>query len=317
MKNSRNGRKQMLAKKGVETEKFLSLQFGDRNYCIKGEDRITIQRVLQKFDATDMAAEKEVRVIEDKAIETEKKVEENSVVKAIMSDGYTFNSKTDGRFITAKTLTLLYSNESNSFSSAYWRENLVELHKTKYMFTVMRDELTKREKIRKNRDVEAERLSNMFFSDELIASVIKRYINKLSKSKKRFDKKLQDVAEKSINCMVHFLERGNLLECVVYIINSIELHKEFQTTYALDSDWLDTYKAKGAYFTLLNLVKFHGIVIDNGCDRDESLATIEEWLVEYAKDNELWRLQGDLVYALNLAANRDALAAVLELLKIK
>lgn len=57
----------------------------------------------------------------------------------------------------------------------------------------------------------------------------------------------------------------------------------------------DAYKGSGAYFTMKNLILFHGASFKNGCvkmNQRKSLSYLEEKAIEYAASNEGWRLFG-------------------------
>lgn len=67
----------------------------------------------------------------------------------------------------------------------------------------------------------------------------------------------------------------------------------FKNDMAMSMSFKDAYKGSGAYFTMKNLILFHGASFKNGCVKigeKQSLALLERKAVEYAEEG--WRMFG-------------------------
>lgn len=236
------------------------------------------------------------------------------VAKNIMDDGYVFNRRTDGRFVTAQTFRMLtqptynWETKTNEYG---WDAYLRNRYGYMYQFDMMLDEVHRLARMEKDNDPEFGRLSR-FFTKEVVYETCNHYMRRLRKYVKnqptrtckgvpyRKLNKYGNVYIRDLNTKVYFpltAALNALQRAKTYLELELKLKVFMKEMCKLPhntpkcSQWKDAFKGKGAYVTLLNIVKFHGVnVIDNmgkPLDTCGSVAYIESLLDEY--DGEYWR----------------------------
>lgn len=242
---------------------------------------------------------------------------DDDVVKQIKEKGYIFNPRTDGRWVCAQTFKMLNSSSYNPGINGYeygWNAYLRNNYPYMYQFKMMKDELHKLAKMEQSNDPEFEKLSR-FFTKEVVVETCKHYIRQLNKFIK--NQKVRhcngkpyvklawpygDVFIDDLECRIF-----NVLNANLYVItiskNYIELeynliafmkHMCKLPDYTPKCEqWKTAFKGKGAYLTLLNIVKFHGCKVINYetaevLNRDDSVAYIENLLDTY-HSKEYWK----------------------------
>ena len=242
-------------------------------------------------------------------------VSDDLIVKDILDKGYVFNSRTDGRFVTAQTFKMLNEKSYNWKLKKYefgWDAYLRNCYGFMYQFDMMLDELHKLAKMERDIDPEFARLSS-FFTKEVVYETCKHYIHKLKKFiKNQPTRKCKGVPyvklNKYGNVFIKDLELRvyRRLELALFNVqnarNYTELEKELKAFMNLmvklpydtpkASAWKDAFKGKGAYVTLLNIIKFHGVVVQNYetkeiLDTYGSVAYVESLLDTYK--NQYWK----------------------------
>lgn len=252
------------------------------------------------------------------------------IVQGIMDAGYVFNSHIDGRFVTAQTFKMLkeksYNPKTRQWESG-WDAYLRNSYSYMYQFDMMLDELHRLAKMQRDNDSEFERLSS-FFTKKVVYETCNHYIRQLKKyisnQKTRKCKgvpyvtlnKYGYVFIKDLDSKVYFKLRTALND-INNSSNYTELEKNlkafikamvklpYDTPKA--SIWKDAFKGKGAYVTLLNIVKFHDVKVvsyETGelLNRDDSVVYVEGKLVDYR--NQYWKFH-ELLKATIEANNFD------------
>jgi hypothetical protein len=231
------------------------------------------------------------------------------IVQNIMKNGYLYNYKTDGRFVAAVTFKMLNGISYNYKTKQHetgWDAYLRNNYPYMYQFEAMSDELHRLSKMEKDNDSEFALLSN-FFTKDVVYQTCKHYINQLRKYiNNQPTRKCQGKPYKKLNKYgnvfvsdLHGRVYGKL-ECALSKIKYANNYKELEDSLKIFmgimvklpyntpkcSQWKDAFKGIGAYKTLNNIVKHHGVVLTNYetgeiLNRDESIAYIESLLTKY------------------------------------
>ena len=244
-------------------------------------------------------------------------ISNDEIVKNIKEKGYVFNPRTDGRWVCAQTFKMLNSSSYNPGINGYehgWNAYLRNNYPYMYQFKMMKDELHKLAKMEQSNDPEFEKLSR-FFTKDVVIETCKHYIKQLNKFIK--NQKIRHCNGKPYvklawpygDVFIDDLEYRifNVLNADLYVItiskNYIDL--KYNLTAFMKhmcklpdytpkcEQWKTAFKGKGAYLTLLNIVKFHGCEVINYetaevLDRDDSVAYIENLLDTY-RPSEYWK----------------------------
>lgn len=267
MKDSRENRLETLRLNGVDTLKFYNL-----NLSLPVGSTVEIKvngKNISDFD-----------------IETE------NTVKEIMSSKYIYNPRVDGRFVAAQTFRMI--------NSPYGFNECVKRMSYMYQFTMMLDELHRLSVMEKHNDPEFTIMKNFFTKKVVVETCehymknLKRYIEntKVRKCKgipyvrleKYGDVFCSDIQKRVYNSLelqinrirdsLDYYDMEHKLRHFVYLMNKLPEY------YPKCSAWKDTYKGKGAYMTLNNIVKHHGVTLTNyetgeKLNQEESLAYLE------------------------------------------
>lgn len=242
---------------------------------------------------------------------------DDDVVKQIKEKGYVFNPRTDGRWVCAQTFKMLNSSSYNPGINGYeygWNAYLRNNYPYMYQFKMMKDELHKLSKMEQSNDPEFEKLSR-FFTKDVVVETCKHYIRQLNKFIK--NQKIRHCKVKPYVKLAYpygdvFIDD---LECRIFTVLSADLYvitiskNYIELEYNLTAfmkhmcklpdytpkceQWKTAFKGKGAYLTLLNIVKFHGCEVINYetaevLNRDDSVAYIENLLDTY-HSKEYWK----------------------------
>lgn len=300
-------RMQILAEAGQDTSKYFNLSLN--NVPVGIPVQVNIGGMM--YDLTPCN------------VETDEHFDE--VCKNILDNGFVFNRRTDGRFVVAQTFKMLNAISFNSKTRQCedgWDACLRNEYGYMYQFEMMKDELKRLAKMERDNDPEFARLSR-FFTKEVVIKTCEHYIKQLKKhvdgltydetGKKRKLKKhrgmeyihLSGIAGQDYRGNVHVKDLDivysplnkylyNMRNCKTYK----DLHEElcdfmkFMPELNFDTPkcgaWKDAFKAKGAYVTLLNIIKFHGVTINPEMDVYRNINYVEDFAKTHR--NELWRL---------------------------
>ena len=282
MKNSRENRMETLNKAGVNTNNFFNLQM---SVPVGSNVTITIDGVPYEINSSN-----------------------DAIVKQIMDEGYIYNAKVDGRWVCAKTFAMINGVSYNWKTKQYEKgfdACLRNNYPFMYEFQMMVDELHRLSKM-ENNDPEFELLKN-FFNKEVVVETCKHYINQLKKFiKKQPTRKCKgepycklnkygNVFNKDLNEKVYNkLDRALTEICNAHNYKELEfaLRKFVGIAPKLPFDTpkcsagKDAFKGKGGFMTLNNIIKHHGVTVQNYesgefLNRDESLMYVENLVNAY------------------------------------
>lgn len=237
------------------------------------------------------------------------------IVQNIMNAGYVFNPRTDGRFVCAATFKMLNGSTYNTKTRQWedgWDAYLRNGYPYMYQFDMMLDELHKLAKMERNNDPEFARLSS-FFTKQVVYETCKQYIRQLKKfvNKQKVRKcqgvpyvklnRYGNVFKKDLNKTIYNKLDGTLVNIknsndYTSLERNLKAFMNYMCKLPYEtpkcSQWKDAFKGKGSYLTLLNIVKFHNVTVQNYetgeiLDRDGSVAYIESLIDTYR--GEYWR----------------------------
>ena len=290
MKNKKEQRMETMRKAGLNTSKFFNLSV---DVPIGSKIEIKIDGVPYVIDSAN-----------------------DKIIKDILEKGYVFNSKTDGRWITAQTFKLFNSRVYNQKTKEYeygWDASVRLGYNYMYQFSMMFDEMHRLAKMEKSNDPEFERLSK-FFTKEVVYETCNDYIRKLKKYVRNqkirkckgepyiklnkygniFIKDLYENVYNSLEdalVVINDSKNYKMIEFALKRFMSIQCKLPYNTPKSVV--WKTAFKGKGAYLTLLNIIKFHNVTVQNYetgelLDRDRSIAYVESLLNVY-NPNEYWK----------------------------
>ncbi len=234
---------------------------------------------------------------------------DDPVMKAILEAGTVPNRDLFRRWVMAQVFRGLSYNGYRGKGFTDW----VHSHGYNYTWKMVMEEMRVQAKLIR-KDSENFRARNRWFNSDVIISMMNDYIDNLRKEIK--DKKVRHckgVPYIRINRKDIFLSdvEKKIISPLRGIIMDVEMHKNsadrvynclcgfcnimeklgFDT--AQSSAWMDAYKGAGAYFTMKNMILFHGCKFYNDgkwMDKKESLKYLEQKAEEYK--GEGWRLFG-------------------------
>ena len=243
----------------------------------------------------------------------------DEIVKDILDKGYVFNSRVDGRFLTAQTFRMLTEESYNYKKDKYekgWDAYLRNYYGYMYQFEMMLDEVHKLAKMEKNNDPEFAAWK-CFFTKDVVYNTCKHYIYQLKKFANKqpvrkckgeryvklnkygdvFNKDLYSKVYKSLEMTLVAIKASSnykMLEDALKEFVKLQCKLPYDTPKC--SDFKDAFKGKGAYVTLRNIVRFHNCYVINYetgelLDREGSLKYIDSLLEvnrgQYWKYHEL------------------------------
>lgn len=298
-------RMETLQKAGVNTQNFLNLHLK-----VPTGAKIEIKVNDENYFISDGKLHKNKNSVLCEEKDSAK--DEDSVVSNILENGYVFNSRTDGKWVVAQTFNMLnfpsYNYSKRETERPDWNAYLRNNYSYMYQFSMMKDELKKLAKMQKDGDPEFYKLSS-FFTKKVVVDTCEHYVKQLRKYIKNKPEK---------HCKgepyIHLPKYGDVftkdLPERVYIhltvwLNNLKYcednnYAEIKAAYAMfyknlirlpfDTPkcpaWKEAFKGKGAYVTLLNLIKFHDVLVQDYetkaiYNRDQSVRYVESLLVTY------------------------------------
>lgn len=209
--------------------------------------------------------------------------ENDPILNEIITDGYVRNTKLFRRFVMGQMFSMLnyvsYDKKDKGYNACLRR-----MYGYNYTFNMMLEEIRVLSKL-EARDKETFEERVHFFDKNVVAAVMEDYLEKL---KKYVDKlpnhKCKGVPYKKIkseNIFVDDLDK-KLYAPVRSYIYKVKIAKNYAEVYkvlsafmskrrfiklpyntAKSKVWIDAYKGSGAFYTLKNLVMYHGCKIYN------------------------------------------------------
>lgn len=200
---------------------------------------------------------------------------EDTIANQIIEDGYVRNTKLHRRFVMAQMFHALNYKSYDGRREGY--NEWLKMHGLKYSFDMMLEEIRVLGKL-EARDTETFMERSHFFTKDVICKVMEDYITELKKYVENLpSKNCKGIPYKRIKSRDVFVED---LDKKVYAplrsyIHSMRYYSNYNDIYrivknfmndmiALPCDtpkskaWIDAYKGEGAFYTLKNLVMFHG-----------------------------------------------------------
>lgn len=231
----------------------------------------------------------------------------------INNDGYVRNSHLWRRWITAQTFKMLNSKDG---WDSYVRKNI----SWKYCFTQMRNEFNAQYAMLKDNDIDEFNTRNHFFNKDTLVALIKNYL-------RQFQKVYRKGKLKGVKDLATMLDKVDVFEKTLYMAehcDSTDLYRlRFIARSMLDiyiklpmetplcPEWKNAYRGSGAYYTLKNLIMWHGVKIkvdDHFLDTHSSLEFLNNSY--YNAGLDFWKLH-ELLKA-TIADNNFDLAKSIE-----
>lgn len=258
-----------------------------------------------------MKLSERIRILEEAGIDTSKynlKISgievEIDAVNSIVEDKQVDNKKLFRRWITAQTFKMLNSESFNNKKGCMesgWDAYLRNCYDYKYQFTMMLEELKTLSKLY-NTDKDEFNERSHFFNKDVVVATCNHYIAQLTKyvyQKQKDGKiklaqygcvKVDDIDDLFIDKLRNIIENielsENYNEMYICLKQFMRVMNKLPYETPKCSEWKASFKGNGAYYTLKNLIMFHGITLE-GMNKNESLDTLNILLEEYK--GEYWK----------------------------
>lgn len=294
MKNNRETRMEILTNAGINTNKYFAIPDG-----MKEGDKFTV-----KIDENG-----NMIIVKDTGIESV-----NEVMNQIIEDGYVKNSKLHRRFVMAQMFHALNykswrishgGNKSNTGFDAWLRDKGYD-----YSLNMMLEECRVLGKI-EEKDKETFEERAKFFSKDIVAAIVAEHIVKVQEYIGTFKTKnckgvpyvtvhgkhifVADLNKKVYDPMRRYIYKILNAKSYneVYKVLKEFIYKSPRVPYDTDMSkvFVNAYKANGAYYTLKNLIMFHGCTV-GVFDRESSLTYIKNVSSINMSSGEGWKMLG-------------------------
>ncbi len=289
MLNNRENRMEILKNNGIETGKYFSfklpegLKAGSQISIIVNEDGVVaIPEVMQNTD--NLKTEMSNVIKEDKVKTT---LDNYNKICSEITNGYVRNSKLHRRWVMAQMFRMLNYKSWNGKTGydVYMKERLDYT----YQFEMVLNELWTLNKLKKEDFAEYEKRSR-FFTTSVIMELCNDYSDKLNKEINKAKLKrcrselyktlpnnkdvfINEIEGKVTNPITHeidlikndFIKEDytNAYRDLNYFVNRYVKKYKLQFNTPKCKTWKDAYKGAGAYYTLMNMVKFHDCFIED------------------------------------------------------
>ena len=246
-------------------------------------------------------------------------IENDPVAQKIMENGYVKNTMIFRRWIFAQTMRLLNYKSWSNPNRTGWECGVKDLYSYNYQFEMMLEEIRVLAILQKE-DTEAFEERSHFFNGDVVVWTLRdyynrlqKYINKQAREKKRCYKGqpyvklarygsvlIKDLREKVYNPMEQAIAHveyeanygtyASMYHHLRIFVKDYYNKLPHQTTKC--NVWKDAFKGSGAFYSLLNAVRFHeGFITDDngikyyGLEADKYLHTLLDG--EYKHD--VWK----------------------------
>jgi len=281
------------------------------NTMSKAENRLAsllAMGIVSKEEIMDVPNNQD-NILQDMGITLPKKdTPENTheIAERIRKSGYSRDPRLARRWIMAQVLRGLNSN--NGFTDFMKRKGI------DYQWKMLINELVDQERMERHRDTECLEERQLFFNEQTIQTImleqykeIKGYIHELPTRK--YERKpykeiprhgyvyLDEISEECLAPMWNVTKKltfGDSISkqrAVVEEFNRVRIR--IPDTCQQSYTWQDSFKAAGAYFTMKNMLCYHGCTLEglSGTKAVSRLLTIAR---EYMKEREGYCLMGML-----------------------
>lgn len=266
MKNTRENRVATMQAAGIDTKKYFSINLPEG---LKPGSMISL--VIDENGKPAIAAD-----TTEKEIKIDTELEQYNYIVSQIKNGYVRNSKLHRRWVMAQMFRMLNS-------SIGYNEYLKRRYDYTYQFKMLIDELNVLGHLQKE-DLEEFKDRSSFFNKNVVIALCNDYYEKLKKAVNNLpEKKCKGKPYKRINGYNIYVEDLND-KLYIPILNSIigiqyctsykalsnllrNFVRIFVNRYTLPYDtnkcaaWVDAYKGAGAYYTMMNMAKFHNCFI--------------------------------------------------------
>lgn len=231
-------------------------------------------------------------------INSNNQVEITGVAHQVIEDRQVEN-KAFRRWIAAQTFKML---EQPTFNYETWKREqgwdsyLRNHYVYGYQFTMLAEELKTLAKLEILDKAEFEERSNFFTKGAVIATC-DDYVNKFTKYYNEYkDKdgvcKLQRygkvdkeqfivIRNKMIEIVEDMYEAENYGELYAYFKKFMKVYNKLPADTKKCSAWKEAFKGSGAYYTLKNIILYHGVLLDGCRTKDESMEMLNGLLGLY------------------------------------
>lgn len=279
-----------MAENGLDFSKFysmnLNIPLGSTVELKIDGKKIDVSKLNKGFNnSVDSGFETDVSTTEN-ATENDKSCKTDEILQKISNSGYVKNTHLWRRWITAQTFKML--NYKNGWD-AYLRKNI----SWKYCFSQISDEFYAQYRMISDSDFDEFAIRNHFFNKNTFIALIKDYIRQFEKC--CYKGKIQiagveldrienfkDILQKVENCSDTDLYR---LHCLSKNMYWLQVRLPIGTP--LSSVWKNAYRGTGAYYTLKNLIMWHGVSIykdDHPMNTYSSLRYLNQKLNDFGSD---------------------------------
>lgn len=195
--------------------------------------------------------------------------EDDPIVNELSKGGFIRNNELFRRWITAQTFKLLKDKYG-------WTHAVRSTYDIKYAYKQTREELMTLCKL-ENKRVSKNDKRFSFFTLPAMKDIICDFID---------DALFIDWQRKeTMKCNIYRATSYNAL------FGMFPYNLKFTKHCSIPSLWVNTFKGAGAFYTLQNVVRTHGLVLTGCSDMNESLATIDKMyneIVKYTPSERRW-----------------------------
>jgi hypothetical protein len=198
------------------------------------------------------------------------KDENDPILTEISKGGFIRNPELFRRWITAQTFALLKDCKG-------WTHAVRNRFNTRYVFRQTREELFLQIKLQK-KGIKNDKRFTFFTLDSM-----KRIFEELAGLNNYFNyDKAKEVQNK--------IRSVDTLEELVRVVQSYDWYFSCHCNF-FPRSWLNSYKGAGAYYTLQNIIRTHGMILPGCNDMAESLTKVEKIykeILEYIPSARRW-----------------------------
>ena len=244
------------------------------------------------------------------------------IAQSIINDGYVKNSKLFRRYVLAHTMKLLEYVDRKNPNRKGWEAGFKDMYGYGYCFEMLKEELHTLAKLQKE-DPEYFAERTRFFNGDVVVATLNDYLYRL---KKYCNKQMRENPKKyKGQAYVKLARYGNVLvkDLDTKVYEPIKMGIEFVKSAAEANDYSrmerkfnefmskyynklpyetpkcavfkDAYKGAGAYFSLQNMIRFHGVDVVGGCRGKYYCEEYLSKLLNGEYKNEVWRFHQLLV----------------------
>ena len=259
---------------------------------------------------------KRLQVLEEMGFDTSKynveikgnTIEITGIAHKVVEDRQVDNKKLFRRWIMAQTFRMLYERSYNCKTRQHeigWDNYLRNKYDYKYQFDMMLEEFRVLNKLAAKDKEDFEERAH-FFNKEVAVATCEHYLfqlNKYVEDNKRMDKGVYKIKLAKYGTL-NMAEYRLISEQLKYIIEEMKYAENYAELYTYFkkfvnkmnklpydtpkcSTWKTAFKGNVAYYSLKNMILFHGCLLRDCKTKQESLALLTDCLERYK--GEYWR----------------------------